>query len=206
MSTSSNNDMQTGVALMACSILATFLRQQKVREDCYKKASKCSGMTSSPPTTPKAPSTRSATQQTMHDYYPPLPPLAVRMLEASRLCHLATSSDNHSHLSLMNFTYYQAEEVIIICTRRDTKKYSQLIENSNIALLIHDFPNLRMEGAKTDMHTKTVSITLTGHCVLITDDKSEMYRALHLKHNPGKNWRRSYRIANVQARSLLAKL
>ena len=33
----------------------------------------------------------------------------VRLLQASRLCFLSTFSDDHPHLSLMNFTYYPGE-------------------------------------------------------------------------------------------------
>ena len=74
---------------------------------------------------------------------PPLPKEVVTLLDASRLCHLATQSTNHEpHLSLMNFTYYQEEEVIIMCTKRKTTKYQQLITTPNIAILIHDFPHL----------------------------------------------------------------
>ena len=44
------------------------------------------------------------------------------------------------HLSLMNFTYFKQEELIIMTTRRDTRKLTNLITNRQIALLLHDFP------------------------------------------------------------------
>ena len=50
------------------------------------------------------------------DIIPPLPKEAVNILQISKLCHLATCTDNEPHLSLMNFTYYQLDEVIILCT------------------------------------------------------------------------------------------
>lgn len=42
-----------------------------------------------------------------HDFYPPLPESCVTLLNASKLCFLATNSDDEPHLSLMNFTYYR---------------------------------------------------------------------------------------------------
>jgi hypothetical protein len=40
----------------------------------------------------------------------------------------------------MNFTYCRKEEVIILSTRRNTKKFYQIVENPKVAVLIHDFP------------------------------------------------------------------
>ena len=71
---------------------------------------------------------------------PPLPFHVVRLLEASQLCFLSTSHNNDPHLSLMNFTYYQKDELVIMCTKRDTKKFRQIIKSNTVALLIHDFP------------------------------------------------------------------
>jgi len=41
------------------------------------------------------------------DFYPPLPEPCVTLLNASKLCFLATNSDDEPHLSLMNFTYHR---------------------------------------------------------------------------------------------------
>ncbi len=43
----------------------------------------------------------------------------VRLLQASRLCFLSTFSDDHPHLSLMNFTYYPGErnKHVVSCRR-----------------------------------------------------------------------------------------
>ncbi|CAN0118754.1 unnamed protein product, partial [Ectocarpus sp. 12 AP-2014] len=74
------------------------------------------------------------------DMTPPLPDDVVRLLQASRLCFLSTFSNDHPHLSLMNFTYHHADEVIILSTRRDTKKYQLVQTGRNVALLVHEFP------------------------------------------------------------------
>jgi hypothetical protein len=67
------------------------------------------------------------------DILPPLPPAVVTVLEASRLCFLATNDEQEPHLSLMNFTYVQTAERIILCTRRSTKKFKQLMENPKVS-------------------------------------------------------------------------
>lgn len=62
----------------------------------------------------------------------------------------------------MNFTYFQQKEVIILSTRRDTKKFEQILRNPKVAVLIHDFPHLEQESG--GHHGKSWSITLNGTC------------------------------------------
>lgn len=90
---------------------------------------------------------------------PPLPLAVVAVLRASRLCFLATNDNQEPHLSLMNFTYVQKEETIVLCTRRDTKKFGQLTTNPKVAILVHDFPHVRFgEEAESSFHGKTWSV------------------------------------------------
>ena len=110
-----------------------------------------------------------------YEYYPPLPNSVVSLLNASRLCHLGTQNNNDPHLSLMNFTYYQEEEILILTTRKDTKKYKHMVNCNKVAVLIHDFPNLEVDKHKTSGNT--VSITLNGISSIIYDQKiAEKYR------------------------------
>ena len=118
-----------------------------------------------------------------YEYYPPLPDPVVTLLMASRLCFLATQTTNDPHLSLMNFTYYQPEEILIMTTRKNTKKYEQMVTNKQVAVLIHDFPNLDIDKNKTDGNT--VSITLNGTSSIIhNQDIATKYRNIHLEKNP----------------------
>ena len=122
---------------------------------------------------------------------PPLPPTVVQLLNASQLCFLSTSFGNDPHLSLMNFTYYQPEEVVIMCTKRDTKKFRQIMQSSSVALLIHDFPHLKLEGSVEVEHVapnadsgRTFSITLNGIAEVCVGQKAEWLRNIHLAANP----------------------
>jgi hypothetical protein len=119
---------------------------------------------------------------------PPLPPDVVRLLQASRLCHFATQGDfGEPHLSLMNFTYHRPEEVIIMGTSRDTAKYKHLQDISQtVAILIHDFPHLVMEGKGDALCGKSFSITLKGRAEICDEGSTAEanYREIHLKANP----------------------
>ena len=107
----------------------------------------------------------------LNEYFPPLPDEVVEVLRTSKLCYLATQSDGNPHLSLMNFTYCRKEEVIILSTRRNTKKYYQIVENPKVAVLIHDFPVEIVERSPSgsckindeeNKNAKQWSITLNG--------------------------------------------
>ena len=112
-------------------------------------------------------------------FYPPLPLEIVDLLKLSKLCFLATVNDSEPHLSLMNFTYFQQDEVLIVCSRRDTKKYFQLQLCPNVAILIHDFPHLASINDK-DSYSQQVSITLNGVASILSNDDplSLMYRSV----------------------------
>lgn len=62
----------------------------------------------------------------------------------------------------MNFSYYVPEDAIIFCTRRDTKKFTQIVKRPGVAVLIHDFPHL--QDANDQNHGKSWSVTLNGKC------------------------------------------
>ena len=113
--------------------------------------------------------TRRSSNTFLGEYFPPLPDEVVEVLRTSKLCYLATQSDGNPHLSLMNFTYCRDKEVIILSTRRNTKKYYQIIENPSVALLIHDFSSQSLQSSPStsteseeEMRGKQWSITLNG--------------------------------------------
>jgi general stress protein 26 len=115
---------------------------------------------------------------------PPFPKLIRQMLSSCKLSYLSTVEGNSSHLSLMRFTYLDDEddgEVLIMTTRKHTKKYSKLEKQDNVALLIHDFPQFEGNDGNKGVH----SITLNGRCNILENGsaKAEEYRAKHLKQN-----------------------
>ena len=117
---------------------------------------------------------------------PPLPDPIVKLLQTSRLCFLATCCPKtpEPHLALINFTYIQSEEILVFCTRRDTKKFEQIIACPNVAILVHDFPHLHKLPAGTT-HGSSYSITLNGRAIPLPKGSAEQetYRAMHLENN-----------------------
>ena len=116
------------------------------------------------------------------------------MLSNCSLAYLSTVDkvNSTSHLSLMRFTYLDdgsdgLGEIVIMTTRKNTKKFDMLTKQQGVALLIHDFPNpTKVENDVTTTSTSSgiYSITLNGKCIILDDDnKSESLRKEHLKRN-----------------------
>ena len=141
----------------------------------------------SPPPRPTGP----LTPYLDRDYVPPLPQPVADVLNVACLCFLATSDASSPHLSLMRFTYTKSlteagGEVLVISTRRDTKKYAMLLVNSQVALLVHDFSSASAEddaNYSTRQGKARYTITLKGTVQEAHGDVAERYRAVHLQNN-----------------------
>ena len=119
------------------------------------------------------------------DLVPPLPPVVQNLLSNAHLAYLSTSDAilETSHLSLMRFTYLPEEELIVMSTRRDTKKFDLLKCQRGVAMLVHDFGSSNL-GNDNEVQG-TYSITLNGDCFIVEDNMdAERYRQRHLEHNP----------------------
>ena len=113
---------------------------------------------------------------------PPLPSVVIELLRSTSLCFLATSTVDHSeeekgepHLSLMRFTHCASvdvagEDVVILSTRRDTKKFAMLTANPNVAILVHDFDSRKSElaGATGGKYTITLNGEARVETTLVT--------------------------------------
>jgi hypothetical protein len=60
----------------------------------------------------------------------------------------------------MNFTYHKEDEVIIMTTRKDTLKLRNLLESSSVAILVHDYPQMRTDRE----NDTTASDSNSGRC------------------------------------------
>jgi len=60
------------------------------------------------------------------------------LLKKTNLCQLSCSDDENCHNSLMAFTYLP-EDIIILTSRKDTKKYRLIKKNPNVSILFHQF-------------------------------------------------------------------
>ena len=84
----------------------------------------------------------------------------------------------------VRFTYDPSTDVIVMSTRRLTKKFANLQRNKRVSLLLTDFQD---QGRGAHAATGTISVTIEG-ALSITPKGSEaeaQFRALHLEHNEG---------------------
>lgn len=92
------------------------------------------------------------------------------LLKNENLCTMATCWENKPYLSLMNFTYLEDESKIVLSSRKNSKKYSNIQKNKNISLLIFSESNKK-------------SVTFLGTAVIEKIKKDSYYRKLHLNKN-----------------------
>ena len=128
------------------------------------------------------------------DYAPPLPPAVTHVLERTSLAYMATVEEGLPHLSLMSFTHYEDPDlgpVLILTTRRETKKFRALQHTPSVAILIHDFDGARQPTNTSDCNTGSsnsncgsLSITVNGNAIIAEGEVAERLRAAHLARNP----------------------
>ncbi|KAK0936117.1 hypothetical protein LTR48_006838 [Friedmanniomyces endolithicus] len=85
-----------------------------------------------------------------------LPDEVITCLQNARFLHLATCTNNRPHVSLMNYTYLPAPSphqpshprlpsgpLIIMTSNPSSKKTTNLLQNPNVSLLVHDWVSTR---------------------------------------------------------------
>jgi general stress protein 26 len=93
------------------------------------------------------------------------------LLKNNKLCTMASCWDKQPYLSLMNFTYLEKECKIILSSRKNSRKYSNIQKNNNLSLLLSS-------------NSPKKSATLLGTAVTMSsgDEKEEYYRKMHIKN------------------------
>ena len=92
------------------------------------------------------------------------------LLKTEKLCAMATCQEDHPYLSLMNFTFDEEENIVILSSRRDSKKFKNIQNNKNVSLLLFS-------------KTHELSATFLGSAVTLERGEEQRYRALHLQRN-----------------------
>jgi general stress protein 26 len=95
-----------------------------------------------------------------------------KLLKTENFCILATSYQDHPHVSLMNFTYLEEENLILLSSREDTTKVRNIKNNPEVALLLY---NLGGNGEGP------VSCTIHGTSTVAGSYSEGQYRAHHYK-------------------------
>ena len=119
------------------------------------------------------------------EYVPPLPEPLRCLLSEARLCDLSCSDgDEPPHTSLMNFSFIEEEkDILVITTRRDTKKFVLMEKHPKISMLLHDFPATKTQRKSKTEFQRTLSVSLVGYARIETGERADYYRNLHLQRN-----------------------
>jgi general stress protein 26 len=98
-------------------------------------------------------------------------PKAIKdLLENEKLCAMATCWEDKPYLSLMNFTYVESENKVVLSSRRDSMKYFNIQKNEHISLLLFS-------------SSHKLSATFLGTALIMENDEEKHYRELHMKRN-----------------------
>ncbi len=92
------------------------------------------------------------------------------LLKNEKLCTLATCVENSPYVSLMNFTYVEEGNKVILSTRRNSKKYENFIKNKKISLLLFSI-------------SSGLSATFLGTAMTTEGKEEKHYRELHMQKN-----------------------
>ena len=92
-----------------------------------------------------------------------------KLLDSQRLAVLATQEEIHPYLSLVAFAETDDLKVILFATTRDTRKYSNMLSKSGVALLVDNRSN-----EKADL-SHGVAVTILGKATeVLQDDKGPL--------------------------------
>jgi nitroimidazol reductase NimA-like FMN-containing flavoprotein (pyridoxamine 5'-phosphate oxidase superfamily) len=99
------------------------------------------------------------------------------IVKGNDLCVLATVSEGRPHCSLMSYFSDEEGQEVYLVSHKETKKYSNLIENSTVSLLIDT-----REEEKGQRRIDIKALTVSGEFQIINDvGKKDLVRARFLK-------------------------
>jgi|MudIll2142460700_1097286.scaffolds.fasta_scaffold175036_3 nitroimidazol reductase NimA-like FMN-containing flavoprotein (pyridoxamine 5'-phosphate oxidase superfamily) len=102
------------------------------------------------------------------------------IVKANDLCVLATVSEGKPHCSLMSYISDEEGQEIYLISNKETKKYSNLMENPTVSLLID---TREEEKGKRRVYIK--ALTVSGEFQTIKNPgKKDIIRAKFLKRHP----------------------
>jgi nitroimidazol reductase NimA-like FMN-containing flavoprotein (pyridoxamine 5'-phosphate oxidase superfamily) len=101
------------------------------------------------------------------------------IVKGNDLCILATVSEGKPHCSLMSYISDEEGQEVYLVSHKETKKYSNLIENPTVSLLIDT-----REEEKGQRRIDIKALTVSGEFQTINDPgKKDLIRAKFLKRH-----------------------
>ena len=102
------------------------------------------------------------------------------MVKGNDLCVLATVSEGKPHCSLMSYIADEEGREIYLVSHKQTKKYSNLMKNPSVSLLIDT-----REEERGQRRTDVKALTVSGEFQTLNDPgKKDLIRAKFLKRHP----------------------
>lgn len=98
--------------------------------------------------------------------------------QTQKLTVLATQEPGHPYLSLMAFAISEDLNSLIIATKRETRKYSNMVKTPGVSFLIDNRSNER------DQFQNTLAVTGIGQAMDIEEVEQESFIALFLAKHP----------------------
>jgi nitroimidazol reductase NimA-like FMN-containing flavoprotein (pyridoxamine 5'-phosphate oxidase superfamily) len=101
-----------------------------------------------------------------------------QLLQSEKLAVLSTEQQGQPYASLVAFAVTAGLESLVFCTPKTTRKFSNLANNSRVAMLINNCSN-----QASDIHN-AVSVTAVGKAAEVVDTSKEDLSALYLQKHP----------------------
>jgi heme iron utilization protein len=95
-----------------------------------------------------------------------------------RFAVLATEGDGQPHASLIAVTPMEGFRKLIFATYRNTRKYSNLVHNGKVAILVENI-NINSSGLQ-----ESIVLTAFGHVEEIKDGEEDIVLEAHLERHP----------------------
>jgi heme iron utilization protein len=100
------------------------------------------------------------------------------LFESQKLAVLATQEERCPYLSLMAFAFADDLRCLLIATKRGTRKYSNMVKNPSVSLLIDN--RLNQKG----LFLETLAVTCTGRAEPLEDSQGIAFQELFLRRHP----------------------
>ena len=100
-----------------------------------------------------------------------------KLLHSQRFAVIATRGEKEPYTSLVAFIHSKDLKQIIFATLKNTKKYNNILKNSNVSMLIDNRVN------KPEDIKKTIAVTVIGNADELQNNIS-YYKNLYLKKHP----------------------
>jgi len=105
-------------------------------------------------------------------------PVIKKLIQLQNLAVLGTSNGDNPHCSIVNFSATDDLQSIVFATNRCTRKYSNLINNRRVSLLIDNRSN---QGS--DLY-RTVAVTVFGNARELALEEKAPFLLHHLIKHP----------------------